>query len=545
MKIEIVDGVEKGRVFRFENTAEVTIGRDDQCDVSLADPKVSRRHARIAPREGHLLIEDLGSSNGIRINGLKIHNLVLEEGDKIMLGDAVLIVTGLPPGKPDQRASRMVRVSDRTRTVVLSILPQHKADILGQSPAPEELDALRADHQSLRAISEISQALAGQRGTEETVHAVVGILRTSCEADTACVLTRSKGDKDWTVRAVRTRMAPEAEMQISETIIQQSLDEGVAILCRDPFKDDRFRGSVSIVAEGITSAISSPMRFDGGFNGVLFLDRRNRPDVFTERDLRLTATVANLLGLLLDRDRVEAEARQRARLAVIGEVVANLAHHAKNVIAGLNFGLSNLKSALARKDYDRLPQYVQLFEQQHGRLSEVVLNMLSYSKDRTPVYGTVQVKRMIDSIAQPFGDRLKDQGVALVVDCRPGDIAVWAEEAALHRAILNLFVNSLDALQASKGAAKEIRITAAPHDTDQVDIRFRDTGVGIAVEDMDKVFDIFFSKKGANGTGLGLAVVKKVVTEHGGDVQVTSEPGAWTEFRIRLPTPPAASKGPA
>lgn len=543
MKIEIVGGAEKGRVFEFENASEVLIGRDEQCAVSLADPKVSRRHARIVPRDNQLLIEDLGSANGIRINGLKAYNLALEDGDKVVLGDSVLLFSGLPPGPANRRASRMVRVADRTRTVVLSIVPQHKADILAHSTPPDELEGLRADHQSLRAISEISQVLASQRGSEESVHAVVGILRESCEADTACVLTRGKEEKGWTVRAVRTRTVPEAEMQISETIIRQSLDEGVAILCRDPIKDERFQGSVSIMVEGVTSAICSPLRFDGGFNGVLFLDRRKRQDVFTERELRLTATVANILGLILDRDRIEQESRERERLAVIGEVVANLAHHAKNVIAGLNFGLSNLKTATSRQDYEKLPQYLQLFETQYGRLSELVLNMLSYSKERTPIYGRVVVGRLVDDVALPFRERLTQAGMSLVVDCQPPGLAVWAEESALHRAFLNLLLNSMDALQETGDRPKEIRVTASSGKNGRVEIRFRDTGVGIEADDVEKVFDVFFSRKGAKGTGLGLAVVKKVITEHGGEVSVTSESGSWTEFVVTLPAPEDAPKG--
>lgn len=301
MKIEIVNGPGAGRTFSFENTSEIRIGRDEQCQVRLEDPKVSRCHARITPRGDQVGIEDLDSANGIRINGVRIRDVVLAENDKLAMGDTLLTVTGLPPLRPGQRVSRMVRVADRTKTVVLSAMPQQKASILGQTTAPDQLEALRAAHRHLQVIGDITQSLAGERDTEAALHAVVGILREAVAADTACVLTRRKNETDWTVRAVRTREVPDAQMEISETIIRQSLAEGVAILCRDPILDERFQKSVSMLAEGVTSAICTPMRFGDGSTGVLFLDRRRQSEVFTEQDLRLTATVANILSLMLNR----------------------------------------------------------------------------------------------------------------------------------------------------------------------------------------------------------------------------------------------------
>jgi signal transduction histidine kinase/pSer/pThr/pTyr-binding forkhead associated (FHA) protein len=537
MKIAIVSEGENGRVFDFEDTAEVVVGRDEQCSITLVDPKVSRRHARFFSRNNRILVEDMGSSNGIRVNGMKVQEMALEEGDKVVLGDTILAVSGLPSVHFDRPSNRMVRVAKRTQTVVLSVMPHDKANVMEHGATSDELEALREDRRSLRALHDISRVLASPLGLEESLYTVVGTLREFGEADTACVLTRNKEGQGWDVRAFRTLSAPDAQMQISETIIRQSLDEGVAILCRDPITDERFQGSVSMIVEGVTSALCSPIRFDGGFNGVLFLDRRNRPDVFTEKELRLATTVANLVGLLLDKDRMDHGARQRERLAVISEVVATLAHHAKDLMEGMNSGLSALKAVAAQRQFEKLPEQVRVFETRNDRLSDVVSNMLSYAKEWTPVYTRVNLGRVLEASASTVRGRLAELGVSLTVDCRPPEIEVWAEEAALQRVFLNLLMNSLEALQGETKGSKEIRVTVEPRDKSWVEIRFRDTGTGIAPDDLGKVFDVFFSKNVANGTGLGLAVVKKIITEHGGEVKVASEPGAWTEFSILLTAP--------
>lgn len=302
MKIEVTEGANAGKVLVFANTVIVEIGRDANCGLSLGDRKASRIHARLVPRGDQILIEDLGSANGTRVNGVKVKKTVVNEHDKIKIGDTLFTVSGLPAPKAGAGLNRMIRVADRSRTVILNVVPQQQASVLGQAVPPAEIEALKAAHHHLQVIGEISQSLAAQRNTDEALHVVVGILREACNADTACVLTRRPNATEWTVRAVRTRDVPDAQLEISETIVQQCLTEGVAILCRDPFADARFRKSASIVIEGVTSALCTPMRFGDGATGILFLDRRRQESVFTPQDLRLAATVANILSLMLSRE---------------------------------------------------------------------------------------------------------------------------------------------------------------------------------------------------------------------------------------------------
>ena len=535
MKLEIVSGAAAGRTFEFPEEGEVTIGREDSCAVCVVDRKVSRRHARLLITETGANLEDLGSANGVRVNGQRGFRFILREGDVITVGDTPIRVVGLPgrpaPGTPAPR----VKMDDSTRTVVLYSMPSEQANLLGTRVPPEVAEELRAENKYLRTIGEISRVLAAPHAAQKTLDAVLAVLREALKADTACVLSGDAKGGDWEVRAMAASGGAGAPVQVSRTIVQQALDEGVAIIARDPLTDGRFQGSQSIIVEGVSSALCSPIRVGETMRAVLLLDRRRRSDVFMERDLRLTATVANLLGLLLEKEQAESEARERERLAVIGEVVANLAHHAKNIIASLRFGLSTLKLAVSRNQLEKLPQYVTMLDTQQGRLSELVLNMLSYSKDRTPVRQQVRLAALIEDVVAPFKARLAEAGVTITNACEPDDLQVWAEEAALHRVFLNLVVNALDALQANTGREKALSVTALREVGHRVAIRFRDTGCGIPREDLQRIFDVFYSTKGAKGTGLGLAVVKKVIAEHGGTVSVDSEAGAWTEFTILLP----------
>ncbi len=535
MKLEIVSGEKAGQTFDFAPDCEVTIGREDSCAICLVDRKVSRRHARLMTTAGGVSLEDLGSANGLRVNGQRGYRFILRDGDVITVGDTPIRVGGLSPVPASGISAPRVRIDDSTRTVVLYSMPSDEANLLGSRVPPEVAEEVRAENRYLRTIGEISRVLAAPHAAQQTLEAVLAVLREALKADTACVLSGDAKGGDWDVRAMAASAGSGAPVQVSRTIVQQALDEGVAIIARDPLTDGRFQGSQSIIVEGVSSALCSPIRVGETLRAVLLLDRRRRSDVFMERDLRLTATVANLLGLLLEKEQAESEARERERLAVIGEVVANLAHHAKNIIASLRFGLATLKLSVSRGQTEKLPQYVAMLDTQQARLSDLVLNMLSYSKDRTPMRQQVRLADLIEDVVAPFKSRLAETGVTIANTCEPADLQVWAEEAALHRVFLNLVVNALDALQANTGREKSLRVTACREDQHRVAIRFRDTGCGIPRDEITRIFEVFYSTKGAKGTGLGLAVVKKVVAEHGGTVSVDSEVGAWTEFTILLP----------
>lgn len=540
MKLEIVSGPGVGRAYDVATDDEVTIGRDDACTIVLRDPKVSRRHARLTVIDEFVCLEDLGSANGVRVNNQRGFRFVLHNGDAVGIGDTTLKVVGVPERvAPAARPAPVpaVRVDDSTRTVVLHRMTPEEANLLGGRVMPEVAAELRAENRYLRTIGEISRVLAAQHTAQTALENVLGVMREALGADTACVLVRASGASEWDVRAMaRGGGTAAATIQISRTIVKQAVEEGVAIIARNPLTDGRFQGSQSIIVEGVSSALCSPIRVGGESCAVLLIDRRRRAEVFMERDLRLTATVANLLGLLLEKEQSEAEARQRERLATIGEVVANLAHHAKNILASLRFGLSTLKLSVQRGQADKQAQYMEMLESQQARLSDLVLNMLSYSKDRTPVRQQVRLAALLEDVVGPFRARTADSGMTITVACEPADLEVWGEEAALHRAFLNLTVNAIDALQERRDAGeKTLRVQASREPGLGAVLRFRDSGCGIPPQERARIFEVFYSTKGAKGTGLGLAVVKKVVEEHGGSVSVDSEPGAWTEFTVRLP----------
>jgi signal transduction histidine kinase len=107
-----------------------------------------------------------------------------------------------------------------------------------------------------------------------------------------------------------------------------------------------------------------------------------------------------------------------------------------------------------------------------------------------------------------------------------------ADPQGIHRCLLNLLTNAIDALDEEGG---EVKISTEKHGEGEVLITVEDNGSGIPEEICQRIFDVFFSTKGSQGTGLGLAVTKKIIEEHGGSIEVQSKEDQGTKFFIKLP----------
>lgn len=534
MKLQVFDSQNQpGRVFETSDEGEITIGRGSACTVCLDDSEASRRHARIVFENQRALIEDLNSKNGTRLNGHQVFRSALTEGDELSIGTTLLRVSGLP-SQPDIE-STFLRMRDTGARVVIA-LPQVDADILvGRTLSLTAADLEHENH-VLREICRITQLVAGRTDRQTILLTILREIRELLDADMVCLLTRAGDGSRWEIQAHDGCESAEGHVNVSQTIIRQAIEEEKAILSTDPLGDSRFDGSQSIATEGLSSAICSPVRIGDRFGGALFMDRRRRVDAFTELDLRLTASVANILGMFLAKEEFENAARQAARLAAVGEAMASLAHYIKNVITGFRLTLSMLGTAFAHHDREKEAKYLGMLGEQEQRISDLMLNMLSYVKDRVPDRRSVELSELVRNVVEPLRSRMDAEGIIFDFRCDPVTAMIQADETSLYRVLLNLMLNTLDAFESKKNATeKKVTLTVTPLPGGGGKFVFRDTACGIPAAKLARIFDAFYSTKGARGTGLGLAVVLKLVKEHGGELTVDSVEGSWTEFRFTIP----------
>jgi signal transduction histidine kinase len=177
-----------------------------------------------------------------------------------------------------------------------------------------------------------------------------------------------------------------------------------------------------------------------------------------------------------------------------------------------------------------------MVENNIGKISDLVMNMLIYSKEREPDY----VPCAPNDIAQEIYDLLKDKAaqcnVKLVKDFDGSIHECFLDPNGPHRCLLNLVSNAIDACLFDTEEDKVFSVTIKTREeADHIRFDVLDNGMGMTKEVQSKVFDRFFSTKGGRGTGLGLLVTRKIIDEQGGSIAFESEPGKGTRFSMRFP----------
>jgi signal transduction histidine kinase len=221
-------------------------------------------------------------------------------------------------------------------------------------------------------------------------------------------------------------------------------------------------------------------------------------------------------------------------LAAIGQTIASVSHHIKNILQGLRSGTEILRMGIEGRDDELLSQGWKIVDKNQGKIFHLVMDMLSYSKDREPAVEPTDLNTVAGEVVELMKPRAAELHVALTTDFA-GDLPITPVDAeAIHRGLLNLVGNALDAVEDRPDATVRVTTEMEPGG-EFVRISVGDNGVGIPADKLADIFKPFFSTKGARGTGLGLAVSRKTLREHGGDILVASRPGAGSTFTLRLP----------
>jgi len=177
------------------------------------------------------------------------------------------------------------------------------------------------------------------------------------------------------------------------------------------------------------------------------------------------------------------------------------------------------------------------------KIYNLTMNLLAYSRPREPKLEQINPKVLIEECLELMATAASEKGVMAVADVEPDHPAIPADPDGLHQVMMNLLLNSLDAVEPQKGL---IRVVGRyDSENKQTVIEIIDNGVGIPPSMMNHVFELFHSTKGNRGTGLGLAVAKKIIDEHDGSISVKSKQGEGTTFTVRLPVYAATMSDPS
>jgi signal transduction histidine kinase len=226
---------------------------------------------------------------------------------------------------------------------------------------------------------------------------------------------------------------------------------------------------------------------------------------------------------------------QAERLAAIGQTIATLSHHIKNILQGIRGGSYLIEMGLKEHDEGVVGKGWKIVDRNQNRISALVMDMLTFSKEREPDLTTANINEVVSDVIELT--RVRAEELQIELRWRPGKPmpdTVFDPEG-IHRAVLNVVTNALDAV-ADRETPGRVEV-ASQYSAEEglVRITVDDNGPGIPADQMEHLFSPFVSSKKSRGTGLGLPVSQKIFHEHGGLITVRSEPEQGCRFTLELP----------
>jgi len=534
----VIQGPNQGDRYRIASEA-MRIGRGTQNQIRILDTEISRQHAVVSLIDDRWKLTDRNSSNGTFVNGSAVQQCDLMTGDQIQLGRTVLLFTEAPEVSSDA-ASQISLVPHSASEDASKIVGQ--ADSFG-SQAISNFSQAGANLQLLYQITE--EAVRPTSSIDELLKRILDITLKAVGADRGCMLvTNSTTDKiEPRVVSHRPEINVDERMPVSTSIVEYVIQNGQGVRTSDAQHDVRFDAAKSILMSGIREAMCVPMTGRYELMGIIYVDTTNRSsqfeesprDLFNDSLLRLLIAIGRQAALAIENSRFQHALVTAERLAAVGQTVAIMSHHIKNIMQGVrgggylvDMGLDSDNNELVRKGWG-------IVDRNQERILNLVMDMLTFSKERQPKLEPSNIEQVIDDVIELMQKRMADENIELQ-KMVAGKIPISMFDAeGMHRVILNIVTNAIEALAEAQDHG-HIKIRAdLDRAKSQLWVEIEDDGPGIEAADRASLFNLFESDKGARGTGLGLAVSRKILQEHGGDIMVKSSPGDGTCFRLEWP----------
>lgn len=372
--------------------------------------------------------------------------------------------------------------------------------------------------------------------TSEGGLAVAGILRVRRDeivpAASAVAPTRAESQRD--------RLGDEYCRAVVATDPCGVLAEAEFLVCNDAETEQRFGSEVArrLRSLGGESMGLFPLRCGGEIAGMVCVGAA-RKGFFGEQEVGLFRRLSDDLGFALDKRLAEAreeelqESLRRAEtLATMGTLVSGVAHEVRNPL----FGLSAALDAFAQEfeGQDGIDEYLPVFRSQVQRLRHLMDDLLDYGTPRSPDLGIHALRPLVDETLERCADELEGRELRLADRLgETGGGEVRIDRDGIGRTLINLVQNA--AQHTPPGGVVEIVLERRQSEGCRwVAIRVRDTGSGFRPEDLEQIFEPFFSRR-RGGTGLGLSIVERIVGEHGGEVRVRNRDEGGAEVEVLLP----------
>ncbi len=320
-------------------------------------------------------------------------------------------------------------------------------------------------------------------------------------------------------------------------LLEYEYQELVGVSIKSIFADEREADSI------LNELLKKKRMFESRETNLISRHLKILPIGFTTT--LLTASDISHIGVIFSfRDltnlhhfRIQME--RMDRLATLGEVSAGIAHEIRNPLAGIKTSAQVLEESFSPGD--QRSQLIRRIVKEIDRSNDLLKKFFNFAQPGKPKQEFISLDALVEGVYFLLAPKMRKKNISVNKNYESNIPDVYVDESQMEQILINLFLNALDAMD--KGGSITINLkTIEPSEGDTsvdsrkiVALELEDTGHGIDAENLEKIFNPFFTTK-SDGVGLGLSVSSRLIEENGGQLTVSSEPGQNTRFTIHLPT---------
>ncbi|HMO85153.1 MAG TPA: FHA domain-containing protein, partial [Lacipirellulaceae bacterium] len=348
----VIQGRDQGTRFQLEDAVH-SVGRTHTHSIRLHDTEVSRNHAEFIRRGDTYLVRDLGSSNGTFVNGALVNERSLVTGDQVQVGRSMLLFTGFNEERLEDLAGKVDivprNVVDDGSRIVASLSQTGGSEWLMPDARGSSNPWLSRARSNLQIMYRTALAVSHTMDIDQLLARIMDLIFDWVEADRGCIMLKDleTGRLTPKVRRHRRGLRSDEKISISKTILDYVVEKNEGVLTSNARDDSRWDPAQSIVSLGVREAICVPMQGRYELVGAIYIDTAVTPqktlatrgaNQFTEEHLRLMIAIAHQAALAIEDTSYYKALVQAERLAAIGQTIASLSHHIKNILQGVRGG---------------------------------------------------------------------------------------------------------------------------------------------------------------------------------------------------------------